>query len=223
MEAFPFDMDSEIPQIYPELCHLETQTSYEHIPYNIIIKQEKTADTCLDMLCPNNSDPVIEQFFMEYNEKDPIINETVYEYNDNKILDELTENNETCEKVVDIDQRNINCTKNDFRIWYSHMRGDIFVIKRDQQQNNKSILKKKCNGKLFDITELLTMKQKDVGNLLGISKCNLCKKFRIATRRRWPYREHKKMLRLIKNNKNGNNKKYLKRIDLILAPTIIKL
>jgi hypothetical protein len=39
-----------------------------------------------------------------------------------------------------------------------------------------------------DITELLTLPQKEAASKLGISESMLCKRFKESTRRKWPYR-----------------------------------
>ena len=43
-----------------------------------------------------------------------------------------------------------------------------------------------CN--YIDITDLLTLPQKEAARRLGISESMLCKRFKECTRRKWPYR-----------------------------------
>ncbi|PRP87813.1 hypothetical protein PROFUN_04287 [Planoprotostelium fungivorum] len=51
---------------------------------------------------------------------------------------------------------------------------------------------------LQDITELLTLPQKEAALKLGISESMLCKRFKESTRRKWPYRYLRKLEKVIK-------------------------
>jgi hypothetical protein len=239
MESFLLDLSPniDIPTLYPDLDYLGTCNSYEPTVNFEKIKKEK----CASPLLSNNPDTVLEKFFAEYDKRDPITDECFEEYE--TFVDDKTKENtqDTNNQVETLPTKSVHKTQskrnnsnasddsdgdsnnaNDLIIWYSHTRNNIFVIKKDYKENNKSIQKKKCKGKFFDITDLLTMKQKDVANLLGMHKASLCKKFKMTTKRRWPYREHKKILRSIKIKKK-NKKSYDRRINYLLAPAIIKL
>lgn len=50
-----------------------------------------------------------------------------------------------------------------------------------------------------DITELLSLPQKEAASKLGISESMLCKRFKECTRRKWPYRYLRKIEKTIKN------------------------
>ena len=43
-------------------------------------------------------------------------------------------------------------------------------------------------GNYIDITDLLTLPQKEAAKRLGISESMLCKRFKECTKRKWPYR-----------------------------------
>jgi hypothetical protein len=239
MEPFLLDLGTDIggiPQLYQELDCLGTCSSYETTLVDFIrIKKEKNTSP---LLTTNNPDTVLENFFAEYDKQDPISDVCFDEYetfDDDKTKENIQDTNNQVETVpaksvhtTQSKENNSNASDddinntNDLIIWYSHTRNNIFVIKKNYKENNKSIRKKKCMGKFFDITDLLTMKQKDVANLLGMHKASLCKKFKMTTNRRWPYREHKKILRSIKIKKK-NKKSYIRRINYLLAPAIIKL
>ena len=45
-----------------------------------------------------------------------------------------------------------------------------------------------AEGNYIDITDLLTLPQKEAAKKLGISESMLCKRFKECTRRKWPYR-----------------------------------
>eukprot|EP01125_Pyxidicula_operculata_P000791 TRINITY_DN106_c0_g1_i1.p1 TRINITY_DN106_c0_g1~~TRINITY_DN106_c0_g1_i1.p1 ORF type:complete len:490 (-),score=108.57 TRINITY_DN106_c0_g1_i1:481-1950(-) len=58
-----------------------------------------------------------------------------------------------------------------------------------------------------DITDLLTLPQKEAASRLGISESMLCKRFKECTRRKWPYRYLRKidkMIRLLTLNKKND-------------------
>jgi hypothetical protein len=52
-------------------------------------------------------------------------------------------------------------------------------------------------GNYIDITDLLTLPQKEAAKKLGISESMLCKRFKECTRRKWPYRYLRKIDKII--------------------------
>eukprot|EP01091_Cochliopodium_minus_P021075 TRINITY_DN9489_c0_g1_i1.p1 TRINITY_DN9489_c0_g1~~TRINITY_DN9489_c0_g1_i1.p1 ORF type:complete len:241 (+),score=73.14 TRINITY_DN9489_c0_g1_i1:624-1346(+) len=58
--------------------------------------------------------------------------------------------------------------------------------------------------KLIDITPLLIHPQKKAAKLLQISESMMCKRWKEATNRKWPFRSIQKYLKLLKQLKNEN-------------------
>jgi hypothetical protein len=54
-----------------------------------------------------------------------------------------------------------------------------------------------AEGNYIDITDLLTLPQKEAAKKLGISESMLCKRFKECTRRKWPYRYLRKIDKII--------------------------
>jgi len=58
--------------------------------------------------------------------------------------------------------------------------------------------KKELDGNYIDITDLLTLPQKEAAMRLGISESMLCKRFKECTRRKWPFRYLRKIEKTLK-------------------------
>eukprot|EP01091_Cochliopodium_minus_P020849 TRINITY_DN924_c0_g1_i1.p1 TRINITY_DN924_c0_g1~~TRINITY_DN924_c0_g1_i1.p1 ORF type:complete len:182 (+),score=60.59 TRINITY_DN924_c0_g1_i1:29-574(+) len=75
---------------------------------------------------------------------------------------------------------------------------------------------------LTDITHLLVLPQKIAALRLGISETILCKRFRQASNRKWPFRYITKIDRDLQNCTNEHEKKELMRMrEIYLTPVCI--
>lgn len=75
---------------------------------------------------------------------------------------------------------------------------------------------------IVNISDLLTLPQKEAANHLGISDSMLCKRFKASTKRKWPYRYLKKLEKSIKCLESMKNlgrltPQDLKRLDELIS------
>eukprot|EP01117_Protostelium_nocturnum_P009515 TRINITY_DN3399_c0_g1_i2.p1 TRINITY_DN3399_c0_g1~~TRINITY_DN3399_c0_g1_i2.p1 ORF type:complete len:617 (-),score=203.94 TRINITY_DN3399_c0_g1_i2:59-1909(-) len=88
----------------------------------------------------------------------------------------------------------------------------------NSSQDLKIQLEDNSNMILQDITELLTLPQKEAASKLGISESMLCKRFKESTRRKWPYRYLRKLEKVIKmlhlqEKEGGTSKEDREKLD----------
>lgn len=57
--------------------------------------------------------------------------------------------------------------------------------------------KRELDGNYIDITDLLTLPQKEAAQRLGISESMLCKRFKECTKRKWPFRYLRKIEKIL--------------------------
>ena len=84
---------------------------------------------------------------------------------------------------------------------------DIERISKGQLDKNEVERLLKKDHLLTDITHLLTLPQKIAAAKLGINETILCKRFRQATNRKWPYRYLSKLEREIEECDSEEEKK----------------